>query len=109
MTMAAAMIDTGMVTAGISVARAVPRKRKMTMSTSTSVSVSANTTFFRDAAMYTPLSMFTSILMSSGNVDWIWLSRAFTAFEVASTLAFDCGMMAMEVLITPFERDRLRS
>ena len=40
-TMAAAMMDTGIVTAGISVARKVPRNRKMTMSTRNSVSVSA--------------------------------------------------------------------
>ena len=60
MTMAAAMMDTGIVTAGISVARSVPRNRKMTMSTRISVSVSANTTFLSDAAMNTPLSMLTS-------------------------------------------------
>ena len=62
--MAAATMDTGMVTAGISVARNVPRNRKMTMSTRISVSDRANTTFLRDAAMYTPLSMLISTCMS---------------------------------------------
>ena len=57
--MAAATMDTGMVTAGISVARRVPRNRKMTMSTRISVSLSANTTFLSEAAMNTPLSMLT--------------------------------------------------
>ena len=109
MTMAAATMDTGMVTAGISVARTVPRNRKITMSTRISVSDSANTTFLSDAAMNTPLSMLTSTLMSLGSVGWISSSRSFTAAEVASTLAFDCGMMAMDRPITPLERDRLRS
>ena len=79
MTRAAAMMDTGIVTAGISVARSVPRNRKITMSTSTSVSDSANTTFSSDAAMNTPLSMLTSTCMSLGKVDWISASRFLTA------------------------------
>src|SRR4051794_7135180 len=105
MTMAAAMIDTGMVTAGITVARAVPRNRKMTMSTRISVSDSAHTTFLSDAAMYTPLSMLISSEMSFGSVGCICARRFFTALDVASTLAFDCGMMAIESPITPLERE----
>ena len=66
--MAAATIDTGMVTAGISVARSVPRNRKMTMSTRIRVSDSASTTFFSDAAMNMPLSMLISTTMSFGSV-----------------------------------------
>ena len=79
------------------------------MSTRISVSVSANTTFLSDAAMNTPLSMLTSTVMSFGSVDWISASRFFTAPDVASTFAFDCGMTAIERPMAPFERDRLRS
>src|SRR3954453_6123708 len=109
MTMAAAMMETGIVTAGISVARAVPRNRKMTMSTRTSVSDSAHTTFLSEAAMYTPLSILTSTVMSLGSVGCTWASRSLTAFEVASTLAFDCGMMARDAPMMPLVREMLRS
>src|SRR6187455_2812997 len=105
MTMAAAMMDTGIVTAGISVARAVPRNRKMTISTRISVSDSAHTTFLSEAAMYTPLSMLMSMVTSLGNVGWICASRSRTAFEVASTLAFDCGMMAIDAPMMPLVRE----
>src|SRR6185436_1163201 len=109
MTMAAAMIDTGIVTAGIRVARAVPRNRKITMSTRISVSVSANATFLSDAAMNTPLSMLISTFMSFGSVGWISASRFLTALDVANTFAFDWGMIAIDSPTTPFERERLRS
>src|SRR5690349_1787184 len=104
--MPAATIDTGIVTAGISVARTVPRNRKITMRTRISVSDSADTTFFSDAAMNTPLSMLSDTDMSLGNVFSISASRFFTALEVASTLAFDCGMIAIDRPVTWLERDR---
>ena len=47
--------------------------------------------------------------MSLGTVFCTSASRSFTRLDVASTLAFDCGMIAMERLMAPFERDRLRS
>jgi hypothetical protein len=77
-TIAAAMIDTGIVTAGISVARMLPRNTKMTTSTMDMVSASATTTFFIDSRMNTELSMFTSILMSSGSV---FLMRSISALD----------------------------
>ncbi len=61
MTVAAAMMDTGIVTAGINVARTVPRNRKMITSTISIVSNSTVTTFFSDSRMNTVKSRLISI------------------------------------------------
>ena len=47
--------------------------------------------------------------MSFGSVGWISASRFLTALEVASTLAFDCGMIAIDRPMAPLEREMLRS
>ena len=109
MTMAAPNSDTGMVAAGISVARRLPRNRKMTTSTMTMVSPKACTTFFMDSRMNTELSMLTSTPMSSGSVVRMRAISSLTAVATSSTLAVDSGTMGIMIAGLPSLREPLRA
>ena len=108
MTIAAANKDTGMVTAGISVARVVPRNRMMITSTINKVSVSTVSTFFIDSATNTVKSRLISPVMSLGKVRLISASSARTASETSSTFALEVGTTPMLSPGSPLERARLR-
>jgi hypothetical protein len=90
--MEAAKMETGMVAAGISVARRLPRNRNMTTRTMTPVSPSATSTFFIDSRMNIELSMFTSNVMSCGSVSRMSAISFLMAAETSSTLAVDNGV-----------------
>ena len=69
----------------------------MTTSTMTSVSPSATSTFFIDSRMNTELSMFTSMLMSSGRVSRISAISFLIAAATSSTLAVDSAVTGIRI------------
>ena len=109
MTVAEASSDTGIVTAGISVARQVPRNTKITTSTTISVSISTFATLRIDSTMNTVKSRFTPMLMSAGMLGLAISSAARTRFDTSSTLAVEVGTMPRLTPGRPSERDSERS
>ncbi len=71
MTMNVAMIEIGMVTAGTSVARRLPRNRKITSSTTVIEMPSAVTTSRSDALMESARSMLMVSDMPAGSPGWM--------------------------------------
>ena len=110
MTMNAAMMDTGIVTAGISVARRLPRNRKITTSTSSIAITSAITTSLHrlldeHGAVDVDLERRARRQLRRGCAR----SRRAPRGATSSVFAFEICSMPMLMPGTPFERDRLRS
>jgi len=109
MTMAAASSDTGIVTAGIRVARSVPRNTKITTSTISRVSSSTLPTLRIDSSTNEVKSRLTSASMSGGSVLRRRSSSARTPLDTSRMLALEVGMTPMLTLGRPLERASVRS
>ena len=91
MTIAAAMMDTGIVSPGMMVARQELRNSSITISTTPRAMNSALITSIMDLPTNSEKSTFTSMLMSSGSVDCRRSTSSITAWLTATMLAWACG------------------
>ena len=89
--MPAANSDTGIVTAGIKVARSVPKNSMMTTSTINIVSPSTVSTLRIDSDTNTVKSRLISAEISLGKERFNSASSLWTALETSNTFAFEVG------------------
>src|SRR5581483_5358901 len=81
--------ETGIVTAGMMVARQSSRKKKITMMTITTASSSVRTTSFTESPTTVVVSKAMTYLMPGGNDLESSISSALAALSTSSALAFD--------------------
>ena len=102
------MIDTGIVIAGISVARTSRRKKKITSTTSASASMIVVYTALIDDSMNCDVSTATQIFMPGWSDASSFGSIPFTACATSSVLAVDCFTMPRPRASSPRTRTTLR-
>ncbi len=109
MTMNVEMMATGIVRAGMIVARSEPRNAKITISTSISEKARAFSTSFIDSRIDSEKSTLTRIRTSDGNSDCIRSTSTITASFVSRIFAFACGTIPRLTPATPSLRATSRA